>query len=299
LIPTRIAFAWLVTALGWVWISGVPLADTVILASWNVENLGKRGGQSPGGVAEQILLSGADLVALQEIWDLDGEDGTASNPILTRAMRLLGKSTGSPWRYLLFPGRDPTTPGQHCGVAWNTGKLTLVGRPHRIQVAYANADTWKRHPYAVQFRAGEGKTDFVAIVLHMKSNDKAEEVPTTPGLRQQEAEALVARLGHVRRKFHDDDIVLLGDSNCLDHREPALRVFRRAGFRDLNARDALTYKKKSAERPVDRILVPSDQLEFRSSRQYVLRPSDPSEHRRRLSDHWLVLAAVTVLPDDD
>ena len=277
----------------------IHAAAFIKIGSWNIENLGKRRGQNAGALAEQIWLSGVDLVALQEIWDNDKEAATTTNIHLTRAINFMNRQTGSEWRYRLFPGRDPKVLGQHCGVAWNARKLSMVGEPHRIEVEYTNAETWKRQPHAVKFATEDGKTDFVVIVLHMKSNGVVENMPPPQAIRQQEAQALVARLAHVKRQFQDKDIVLIGDFNCLNDREPALEEYTTAGFRDLNARNAITYEKAGVRRALDRILVPSKQHEFRASRQYVMTPADPLDHRKRLSDHWLVLTTLRILPDDD
>ena len=47
------------------------------------------------------------------------------------------------------------------------------------------------------------------------------------------------------------------------------------------------------------ITLTKEEREFRYSRQYVLTPSDTANHVRRLSDHYLVLTTVRILPDDD
>jgi predicted extracellular nuclease len=285
-------------------LAGLPAptsADEYIkLGSWNIENLGDRTlGQFPAALAEHVLLSGVDVLALQEIWDNDGDDSRITNSKLDDVFRRVNANLDHDWTYLLVPQRNPLEARQHLGVAWNRKKLTLAGEPYRIDVAYANAETWKRTPYAVKFSVREGQSDFVLIPLHMKSNLPAEGLPEPVVLRTQEAEALIDRLADVRTHFGDHDVILLGDTNCLNGDEPALQAYFEAGFLDLNRSDAVTYHKGQYRNPFDRILVPREQAEFRYTFQYVLTPAKPGAHLDRYSDHYLVLAAMRVLEDDD
>jgi predicted extracellular nuclease len=222
-----------------------------------------------------------------------------TNTKLDDVLRRINADPGHDWGYLLFPKRNALDAMQHVGVAWNRKRLTLVGEPYKIDVAYALGETWNRTPYAVKFSAREGKTDFVLIPLHMKSNRTEDGAPEPVVVRTREAEALVDKLPDVREHFGDQDVILLGDTNCLNGDEPALQAYFEAGFLDLNRSDAVTYSKGEFRNPFDRILVPREQSEFRFSFQYVLTPAKPAAHLDRLSDHYLVLAGLRVLNDDD
>jgi predicted extracellular nuclease len=272
--------------------------DYVRIGSWNIEHLGKRAfGQHPKALAEHIELAAVDVLALQEIYDTDENDATRTNERLDAVFALINEHEGQDWAYTLLPKRQKDETYQLVGVAWNRHKVSKVGE-FSIPVEYASQYTWNRHPHAVKFSAGKGKTDFVVIPLHMKSNSDGVDIGREA--RAAEAAALVAKLDKVRQHFDDEqDIIIIGDTNCLDAAEDALSIYSDAGFVDLNAKDAITYRKASYASPFDRILVPAEQAEFKYTRQYVLTPTDPQTHLGSLSDHFLVKAAVRVLADDD
>lgn len=273
-------------------------ADELLkIASWNIQNLGERDwGQHPAALAEQLALAGADVLALQEIHDTDGDPATRTSRELDALFERLNADPGQDWTYVLFPKANPRHRHQHTGLAWNRERVTRVGEPFAVPIdAGAEGAVWRRPPYAVKLSAGKGKSDLVLIPVHMKSNyDGAEGAREK---RAREAALLAPALAAVKEHFSDGDLVVLGDTNCLDSQEPALLTLRQAGLSDLNQSDTATYRDGAA--PFDRILVPAGQAEFRFSRQYVLYPSDPGAHFGRLSDHFLVMTAVRVLADDD
>jgi endonuclease/exonuclease/phosphatase family metal-dependent hydrolase len=284
-------------------------APVLRVGTWNVEWLGRpdrrasRVAQKPEDVARYVALSGVDLLCLNEVSNT-APDGPPANETLTRALALLKEKTGQEWRQLLFAKDDPAEKDQWTGVVWNTTKVRLVGQPMRVPLRRGpgQKEIWTRQPWAAKFSAGEGKTDFVVIPVHMKSNRGGEEV--TGKQRLEEARALVRSLGAVQNEFRDDDLILLGDFNCLRADEPALAPFAAAGFRDLNADDRKTWiaDRRFPAAPFDRILVPVDQPEFRDCKLRVVRetPFDTEdEFRRNLSDHYMVVTEVRILDDDD
>ncbi len=287
-------------------------ADYVKIGSWNIENLGRpplpgRPGQAPAAIVEHVRLSGVDVLALQEIYDTDDVPETRTNGKLDAVLRGLNDGAGQDWDYVLFTERtDTDARGQLTGVLWNKARVTKLGEA-AVPVEFATPQTWKRLPWAVQFSAGAGKTDFVLIPVHMKSNVPADDPAALAPTAEREAEArtLAAHLDDVRTRFADQDIVILGDTNAKSGDEPAMRAFADAGFRDLNAGDVSSYRyvdrltKLPVPSPFDRFFVPADQPEFKWSREYVLTPADPDDHDRRLSDHAMVLTTVRILPDDD
>lgn len=271
--------------------------DYIRIGSWNIENLGdRRCGQHPKALVEHLLLANVDVLALQEIHDTDRDAETYTNYKLDGAFRELNEIEGHDWEYELFPGRDRQETARLTGVAWNKARVKKLGESFRIPVDYAHEETWKRTPYAAKFTRGEGMSDLVVISIHMKSNRPIPGIETEV-LRQKEAEALVAKLPLVKEKFDaEQDIVIVGDTNCLSDDEPALKAYKLAGFKDLNKMDRQTYAIRSA--PFDRFLIP-DQDEFRYTQQYILNPANEEAHDGNLSDHFLILAAVKLLPDDD
>lgn len=271
--------------------------EYVRIGSWNIEHLGSRQyGQHPLALAQHILLAGVDVLALQEIYDTDGDASARTNERLDEVVEVINRHDGQDWTYILFPKRDPHETHQLVGVAWNRERVQLRDEM-KIPVEYGSPETWKRHPYAVKFQVADGKTDFVMIPVHMKSNFNGEDIGRQT--RAAEAAALVATLDQVRQTMDDDDVIIIGDTNCVEAAEDALGLYDDAGFRDLNDDDAITYRKGQYASPFDRILIPRGQAEFRFSYQYVLSPTDPNRHRRRLSDHFVVVAAITVMDDDD
>lgn len=294
-------FAYLLFALS----AGTTLGDEVLkIGSWNIEHYGKnkKGGQNPGDVADYIALAGVDVLALQELYDTDHMKGTRRNAALDATISALNKNKGHDWEYLMFPNRQQNDSSQLCGIAWNKARVTRDGDPFKIpMIAKSTFNLWDRHPHALKFSAGTGKTDFVVIPLHMK----ATKFPPTPQdllnaqqQRHEEALALVGALAEVKKHFNDEDIVILGDTNCRGAEEEAVKAFVSGGFRDLNAKDLSTYVSE-IRTPFDRIFVPKGRPAFASSRQYGLIAADQRDHDRRLSDHFLVVAAIAIVDDDD
>lgn len=276
--------------------------DYIKISAWNIENLGSDGSrQSPAALAQHIQLLAPDAIALQEIYDTDGNTSTRTNEQLDRALALVSELPGHTWTYVLFEKKDPTETHQHTGLAWNTERLQQVGSVYKIDVVdnpTDGFDTWKRHPHAIMLSAGTGKTDLVLISLHMKANTDCRSSGTCDEWRQAEAEMLIRELPAIRSNFSgEEDIVLIGDSNMRGTWEAGHQLFESAGFNDLNSEDSPTYAGSDA--PFDRIFVPRGQPEFRWSRQYILSSGRPGNHESSLSDHHMIAAMVRILDDDD
>lgn len=283
--------------------------EVVRLGSWNIQWLGRpdrRGGsaQDASDLAKYIQASKVDVLALSEV-SCNSDDGPLpTNTTLTRAFAQIKESTGQEWKHLLFLKEDATDKDQLCGVAWNTAKVKMVGWPYQVPIRRwgPSAFVWTRHPHAVKFSAGEGKTDFVVIPVHMKSNRGGEEA--TSKQRAEEAKTLVRNLGGIQNHFKDDDLVILGDFNMLRCTEMGHARYTQNGFRDLNAADAWTWIKDAmyAAAPFDRIFVPDNQFEFDDCTFKVCKThhlADEPTFRSRVSDHYLVLTEVRVHVDDD
>ncbi|UUO06814.1 lamin tail domain-containing protein [Blastopirellula sp. J2-11] len=295
----------LLVALSLLWITACTpaSADIIHVGSWNIEWLGKpemrkSPQQKPADLAAEIRASGVDVLALQEICDDYPEHDRLGNKTLDEVCVVLNRQAGNQWKYELFPKRDIYAEDQLTGVAWNEARVQRVGGAMRITPVDLLGDnyiTWDRQPYAAKFSAGEGKTDFVVIPIHMKSNygDSAGEMRKH---RAAEASALIAELPAVRKMFGDEDIIILGDTNALSADEEGIQKFVKAGFRDLNAADRSTHTKDA---PFDRALVPQNQPEFANAREVIHSGQDRRDYRNKLSDHYLISFQILTGKDDD
>lgn len=283
------------------------------LGSWNIEHFGRgdeagRSNENRFTISEHVQLAGVDILALQEIYvtnEAEFEAGEVGvNEHLDGAIELLLEQTGDRWHYELFRNRQRNDTSQLCGVLWNAGKVERQGPSLRLNVRHKveNGDDrplllWDRAPHAVKFSAGQGKIDLVVVTLHMKANTAQRNV--VEQTRLEEVETLLETLPDVEEELEEQDIVLLGDTNCTSRSEPAIQRLVSSGFEDLNADDVPTFVRGNA--PFDRIFVPStgERRAFRFSRQYVLRSASPLSHDRFLSDHYVVKTTVKILKDDD
>ncbi len=301
--------------------TSVPISAQreVAVGSWNIEWLGKpedRSGfaknvaQAAADVGDYIIASGVAVLAVQEI--VTRERG---RPIRSReleaALGAVREKTGSAWEYVLFPGRADGD--QLTGVAWDTTRARAIeasGRPWRqgdepwmLPIPKARSAQgsalWNRPPHAMKFSFGEGKTDVVFIIVHMKADYNGD----FAAHRREEAEALARAMPQVRERFKDADIVIVGDTNCVQDREPAIETFEALGLIDLNAKRAQTHWRGGT---MDKAIVPRDQPEF-AARAFRVASDDylrskrwqAGDFKKHLSDHYLVSTTIRVMADDD
>ncbi|MFI4874495.1 MAG: lamin tail domain-containing protein [Blastopirellula sp. JB062] len=278
-------------------------ADVIQVGSWNIEWLGKpekrkNPPQLSADIAAEIAASGVDVLALQEICNNFSTHERIGNKTLDDVCAILNRRSGNQWKYELFPKRDPYATEQLTGVAWNESRVRRVGDAMRIKpIDLPNDDfvTWDRQPYAAKFSSGEGKTDFVVIPIHMKSN-YGDSVSRMRKHRAAEAKALIEQLPNVRRTFGDDDLIIIGDTNALSADEEGLQALVKAGFRDLNSADRSTHVKDD---PFDRAFVPQNQPEFANAREVVHYGRNGRDYRKKLSDHYLISFQILAGKDDD
>ncbi|MFM9962115.1 MAG: hypothetical protein ACKV2Q_12915 [Planctomycetaceae bacterium] len=292
------------------WSTICSAADTIRVGAWNIEWLGvaanrtgtgKNVAQKPKELAKYLTESGVAVLALEEICDDDGDDDTMENKTLNDTFAKLNEGGVAEWKYELYPKKDAdgvNQLNQHVGLAWNAKKVTKQGDAYRPPVDDFHADynLLERGVWAVKFSAGNDKTDFVLIPLHLKSNRGGPAV--TSQQRAVEAGRITAILAHIEAQFDDKDIVLLGDINALNGAEPVVEKFADSGFRDLNSADEPTYHSGA---PFDRIFVKENQDEFADSELTVFREPDrtDAEHRMQLSDHFMVICDFKVTADND
>lgn len=280
--------------------------EPIRVGAWNIEWLGtpqRRSGpakgqaRTPKALAEYILAADVDVLGLEEI-KIDADDGTDTNTLLSAAFEIVEEKRGGHWEHRVFPthrGRDLC-----CGIAWDAARVTPLGEPRIVTdpniESVQDRTIWSRPPRGWLFSAGDGLTDFVVIVIHMKSNYGGD----FSQHRGQEAQYLVADLPDA---FDDPDVLIIGDANCSTHTEAAVSAIRAAGFVDLNAGDIETHWRYG---PLDRAFVPTGQPEFARQCFDVLSDSFFAAHeltvtdfKVRYSDHFMVITEIDVGADDD
>jgi hypothetical protein len=279
--------------------------DRITVGEWNIEWLGKpqnRSGisknvaQSPTDIANYIKLSEVQLLSLEEICD-DQQDDILNNSTLDDVMGKLNATPENDWSYALCPKRKASDTSQCVGFAWNKRRVNIVGDILDIPVP-DDPDAvwiWDRGMHAGKFSFGTGKTDVVVVPIHMKANVGG--VNKARLQRVKEAKALVKSLSLVRQEFSDKDVVIMGDSNILSSSEPAEKAFADADFVDLNEGDNPTTFHGAAA--FDRIFVTADQPEFKNTDLWIMEADNPAEHKKSLSDHYMVVTVLPIAADDD
>ena len=309
-------------------VTPIAHAEDFRIGAWNIEWLGfpsmrgkpgKDVEQSPGDLATYIAEAKLDVLALEEIGVEKNEAPFTSKP-LQRTLDELKNVHGQNWQYLLFPKtnypndtEDFITRGQHLGIAWRSDRAKMVGEPYSIPVGENPTfgdKFWERRANAIKFSFGEGKTDVVFVPVHLKSNriePNASDPLFTQKQRQAEVKVFVDQLKALKEKFKDEDIVFLGDTNILAPDDETPKILVEAGFVDLNAKDMGTtaaWGSGYSSAPFDRIFVPKNQPDFKSSFQKVLSTKNGTDDeikdfKKRYSDHYLVSCVIEVGNDDD
>ncbi len=318
----------------------------VVMASWptsaqdagnqlrigalNIEWLGRpssRGGpaknlaQDPKDLAAFFKASGVSILALEEIEDDDGVAETYTNKTLDATCKVLNEGGKANWKYRLF-AKHPE--GEHLtwqlvGLAWNESVVSAVKTadgqesyrlklevPAGVKVGAPGKPPFERWATAMKFSAGKDKTDVVVIPVHFKSNKPAFTGQDTAAQREVEAKMLLTALPDVKKKFSEDDIIIIGDSNYLNKNESAEVALIAAGFVDLNSADQITFISEVYKNPFDRAFVPNPQgnpkaKEFKNSKLDVFHhPTfNDAEYRKKISDHRMIRITVDVMADDD
>lgn len=302
----------------------------VRIGAWNIEWLGKpdeRSGpargvaQSPADIADYILFADVSILGLCEI--VPEREGTRfRNRVLEEALALVEKKSGERWEYALFPGHPQSE--QLIGAAWSTADVAAMDadgnvwdqrddRAWKIPLGPAErgptgSPLWARTPHAMRFVLGDGATDIVLVTVHMKADYNGD----FAAHRAREAAVLARAWPDIASEFAgsispERDIVIIGDTNCVQKNEPAFEEFAKAGLIDLatkgNAAPPPTHWRDGA---MDRVLVPGDQPEFAASTFEVIsgrylreRDMDNRDFKRRLSDHFMVVTTLKSQRDDD
>lgn len=299
--------------------NAIGQTGTIRIGSWNIEHLGDPGArrgsgtnvrQKPDDLARYIAHAGVDLLAVQEI-KADGEAPKGlsrrlrTSRALTQTCEILSRKPGQQWQHALFPKMRSRDASQWTGVMWNQARLKQVGQVIQIPVSHARSsqrsNLWDRNVYAIKFSAGEKKTDFLILSVHLKANTRG----SFARHREEEIKELVRRLPTVKRNYRgEEDLIILGDTNIQSSKERAVVLLQKEKLVNLNGSDLDTHTAKGSQ-PFDRIFVPSGQKEFSRSRLRVLSDYRRSQRlsfaafRARYSDHYIITTELQVLADDD
>jgi endonuclease/exonuclease/phosphatase family metal-dependent hydrolase len=285
-------------------------------------------------MARYIRSADVAVLALMEI----RADPNGSNAELAS---LLGGMPGR-WQYRLFgqfEGNDENT-----GVAWDASRLTLrrtielkVNRHPAAWDRFAKArertdsdgrpaPIHNRRVFAALFSAGEGRTDFAVIPLHLIAT--GDDLYVSRVRRYFEMATIVDRVARDVLARGEHDVILIGDTNCAADRFEAFSLAggesvsgpqyvaqwgRPPYFRQLGgdpSQETLlsdppgTPTGSARTWPLDRAFVPSGQCEFAGFRLTVHVDTDPyakdkASFATSLSDHLLVSVPIRIMPDDD
>lgn len=302
------------------------------VASWNIEHLSghprAKRKQSAYALADHIEMSGIHIIALQEIYVTPEEEelrmaegqpviekrtvGARRNSDLDLVCYLLEEHLDEPWQYEILQNRTAGDKSQLCAVMWNTKRVTL-DHTTPLDVLHKDGDDnlWDRKPHLLSFtsdhtvwrRDPDGAWQQVAekrrlslVPIHMKSNYGG--VTENRRVRGKEAKTLCDALKALHGQY-DESLILIGDTNILNNAEPAIETFVQHGLIDLNNNDSPTYwSPQYAEAPFDRAFIAKGRMEFRYTRQYVLRSSDLQAHDKLLSDHYMIKLSVKDYVDE-
>jgi endonuclease/exonuclease/phosphatase family metal-dependent hydrolase len=203
------------------------------IGSWNIEHLSNRreNPQSAYALADHIEMAGIEILALQEVYVTHNEGSERRNAELDLVCELLHEHLGREWKYEVFRNRQQGDRSQLCALMWDKTRVSKSGVieipvPERA----GGYPVWDRIPHAVKFTidvprwrktdAGEWErrdetSSVIVINVHMKSNydDEAEGRER----RAIEAVELAARLDDVKSQLGDESLIILGDTNILDH----------------------------------------------------------------------------------
>ena len=132
------------------------------------DNSGKGVPQQAGDIASYIKSSGVNVLALEEIYAEKNGDKKPRNDTLDNVVKILS-SDGAKWKYTLFRSPKSKAVSKLTGVMWNEEVVKPIGEPIPLKIP-AGSFRGKGKPTAMKFSAGKGKTDFIIIPVHMKSN---------------------------------------------------------------------------------------------------------------------------------
>jgi hypothetical protein len=263
--------------------------DILIVGSWNIEDIQTGSGQKTDIMASHLRLFRLDVLALNHV----NGNARRRNRQLDAIFEKANETDGQGWQYRLFENRTATDRDQLVGVAWNRSRVSLQSEVFRTVTD--DGTVWRKPPHAAKFSAGTGLTDFVVVPVQLEA--KSRESACLDGTRGQQAQDLQALLQRVRSRFSDDDIVAIGDTECVRVEAEAMARFSVDRSLDFEVGDLSDFIR--GQGAYNRVMVPRQQPEFRSAGAYMVVEAEAASDDRSFSDHFLLLAPIRVLTDDD
>lgn len=126
---------------------------------------------------------------------------------------------------------------------------------------------------------------------------KALRRPAWRGQRGEEAQDLARHIESARNYFSDDDIVVIGDTECVRDDRNQLEEFTAERVLDFGTGDVDAFA--SGRAGYGRVMVPVDQPEFSRARHYSILEAESQKAERAFSDHFVLLGPIEVEADDD
>jgi len=263
--------------------------EMLLVGSWNIEGIESGSAQNTRIIAAHLRLLRFDILALNHV---DG-DAERKNRQLEAIFGKANEEEGSDWRYRLFVNKTTTDRTDLVGIAWNRNRVTLETEVFRTVTD--DGDTWKKPPHAAKFSAGDGRTDIVVIPVQLEP--KTRESDCLGGKRGEESRDLAALIRNARSHFGDDDIVVIGDTECVRDDAELASEFATERVLDIEVGEVAAFAR--GQGAYNRVMVPAGQPEFKPTRMYTLLEAEGQSPERPFSDHFLVLAPIRVMADDD
>jgi endonuclease/exonuclease/phosphatase family metal-dependent hydrolase len=165
--------------------------QSVIIASWNVENLGAN-----TDVQERAeIIRQFDIVALQEVLSIVGLD---------KLLACVEAITGDDWDVVTSPKVGEGNAAEFYAFMYRTASVAYIEESSGVYQE-PMPDDFSREPFFASFRAGE--FDFTLITVHITWGDLA-------SLRTAECRRLQSVWNYVQNMdSEEDDLILLGDFN--------------------------------------------------------------------------------------
>ncbi len=191
--------------------------DTLLLATWNLRDFGKKGFNPSPRLTESLfyiaeIISAFDIVALQEI----NEDLAEFNQL----MRILGPS----WKFM---ATDVSGNGERMVFVYDQNKVYFQNIASEIVLK--GVEQFNRTPYLVKFQTGWLKFNLCSVHLFFGDDDKEgyerriREIDYVAGF-------LAERAAKERKKNEEENYILLGDMNIVSPQDRTMKALRKHKF---------------------------------------------------------------------
>lgn len=309
-------------------------AENLIIASWNIENLGGSGrGFGPGYGAGNLPKRTnadiekmadfikheikADVIASQEVAinDFDGE--LAKNDKLD----LLCQKLGGDWKYYLSTSRDGHIPSSHgnifCAFIYDGSKVNLAKTVEMDldNLYIGSKQAFDRRPLLGYFEVKNGNdtvNDFLIVNLHLASGQGNDENHLAAMVIIEQNLNYFLR----RNRIKESDRIFLGDLNDNPYAtnqqgnprytDLLYKYMAHRGYRNLITKESKsTRMNRGLTSVIDHVLINSSadkHIPTQKAKVYhppSLAANDLAKWRRTYSDHFPVLFKIKVESRDD